>query len=157
MYYTTLNRISEKGPDKEMWEVLLESLGKSCADDEPLSLLHIVESNGIEDAVWALRAIDACPEIRLFAVRCARRVQNVFERGKDISVHDVAGTVVFGDAIEDEIYPYQVKDKNAWFDAFDGATAVARVTAIALGVSKSDPISWIAQKNDYIAIFCKED
>lgn len=38
--------------------MLLEFLGKTGPDDDRLSLLTILESNGFEDAVWCLRAVD---------------------------------------------------------------------------------------------------
>ncbi|MCP4975733.1 MAG: hypothetical protein GY931_06185 [Maribacter sp.] len=55
---TTLNIIKSKKPCEPGWNKLLKSLGKTKADDEPLSLEFILKSNGIEDAVWALRCFD---------------------------------------------------------------------------------------------------
>lgn len=55
--YTTLNDIRKQGPCTFGWAKLLKSLGKLHADDDPISLEHILNSNGIADAVWSLRAI----------------------------------------------------------------------------------------------------
>ena len=49
---TTLNLIRSHRPCPEGWEKLLGHLGKTKADDEPLSLATILESNGIDDALW---------------------------------------------------------------------------------------------------------
>lgn len=56
MITTTLNRIKEHYPCKEGLEKLLKNFGKTKADDEILPYSVIVESNGIEDALWCCRA-----------------------------------------------------------------------------------------------------
>ena len=58
MIYTTLNEIRKHHPCKDGWEKLLAHLGKTKADDEPLSFGTILDSNGIDDALWCLRALD---------------------------------------------------------------------------------------------------
>ncbi len=55
---TTLNKIREHSPCTDGWEKLLKSLGKTKADDELIGLLAILESNGLDDALWCLRAVD---------------------------------------------------------------------------------------------------
>ena len=65
MMNTTLNEIRKYGPcgmrpeDGEIhgWLKLLAYLGKKKSDDEPLSFKTILDSNGIEDAVWCLRTL----------------------------------------------------------------------------------------------------
>ena len=42
MITTTLNKIRDYGPCVDGWKKLLDNLGKTKADDEPLSLLTIV-------------------------------------------------------------------------------------------------------------------
>ena len=89
MFYTTLNKIREHFPCVRGWETLLTSLGKTKADDEPLSFKAILDSNGIDDAIWALRSIDA-PEVRLFAVRCVRQIQHLLTDGRSLHALDVS-------------------------------------------------------------------
>jgi len=73
---TTLNKIREHSPCKEGWEKLLNTLGKTKADDEELSLLTILDSNGLVDTLWCLRAVEGYDtEIRGFARFCA--MQNI--------------------------------------------------------------------------------
>jgi len=55
---TTLNEIKAHYPCTSGWEILLKSLGKTKADDDPVSLEYILKSNGIKDAVWCLRCFD---------------------------------------------------------------------------------------------------
>ena len=74
MLTTTLKRIRANRPCEHGWARLLRSLGKSSADDEPIPYKFIVESNGIDDALWCCRAEPGLSiEWRLFAVWCARR------------------------------------------------------------------------------------
>ena len=78
MITTTLNRIREHGPCINGWAKLLRHLDKTGADDEPLPFAGIVESNGLDDALWCCRAAPQhSHEWRLFAVWCARQVQHL--------------------------------------------------------------------------------
>ncbi len=59
--------------------MLLEFLGKTGPDDDRLSLLTILESNGFEDAVWCLRAVDGYDrEKRAFMAECVRKLEEFF-------------------------------------------------------------------------------
>ena len=78
MITTTLNRIREHKPCREGWEKLLKHLGKTNPDNESLPFSVIVESNGIEDALWCCRAEPQhWKEWRLFAVWCGRQVEHL--------------------------------------------------------------------------------
>jgi hypothetical protein len=77
---TTLNKIKAAGACEDRYKHLLTALGKTAADDEPLEISKIIETNGIEDAVWALCAVDGHDlEIRLFACDCAEMVLPIYE------------------------------------------------------------------------------
>lgn len=53
-------------------------LNKTERDDEPLSIIQILDNTDLNNALWCLRAISGREkEIRLFAVWCARRVQHL--------------------------------------------------------------------------------
>ena len=78
---TTLNKIKEHSPCEDGWKKLLNYLGKTQADDEPLELRTILESNGLDDTIWALRAVEGKDkEIRLFAADCAEMVLPIYEK-----------------------------------------------------------------------------
>jgi len=78
---TTLNKIKAHSPCGNGWNKLLNYLGKTQADDEQLSIATIIQSNGIEDAIWALRAVEGKDkEIRLFAADCAESVLHIYEK-----------------------------------------------------------------------------
>ena len=83
MLTTTLKEIRGNSPCAEGWSTLVESLDVSPSDakgcNKPITLIHILESNGMDDALWVL---DECinPHIcRLFAADCAERVLHLFE------------------------------------------------------------------------------
>lgn len=80
---TTLAEIRRHAPCYQGWHKLLNFLGKSKVDSEQLSLLTVLESNGISDAVWCLRAVDGCDDQkRMFAVWCARQVVPLIKSSK---------------------------------------------------------------------------
>jgi hypothetical protein len=77
---TTLARIRAAKPCLEGWTKLLAHLGKTAADDEPLPLLTVLDSNGLDDALWVLSY--AMPDDRLarhFQAWCAEQVLHIFE------------------------------------------------------------------------------
>ena len=78
---TTLNRIKLHSPCEDGWEKLLNHLNKTQSDDEPLELRTILESNGLNDTFWALKAVEGkAKEIRLFAADCAEMVLPIYEK-----------------------------------------------------------------------------
>jgi hypothetical protein len=78
--YTTLNKIRLNCPCDPSWKKLLASLGKTEADDAPVSLRYILDNLGLDDALWALRAVDGIDrECRLFACRRAESVLDIYE------------------------------------------------------------------------------
>lgn len=88
---TTLNRIRAAKPCEDGWCKLLAALGKTKADDEPLDLVTVLDSNGLDDALWVLSY--AMPDDRLarhFQAWCAEQVLHLFEatRPDDARVRD---------------------------------------------------------------------
>jgi len=83
VFTTTLTSIRAKNPCESGWKKLLASLGKKKADDKPLNLLTILESNGPQDMLWSLQCVDH-PELdkiaRLMAVDFAEEVLPIFEK-----------------------------------------------------------------------------
>jgi hypothetical protein len=119
---TTLNKIRKHSPCTNGWEKLLRTLGKTKADDEPLSLITILDSNGLDDALWCLRAVDGHEkEKRLFAVWCARQVQHLMKDKRSLDALDVAERFANGDATLVEL--------DAAYAAADAARSAAWIAA----------------------------
>lgn len=75
---TTLRQIRGSHPCRDGWEKLLRRLGKHGPDNEPMSIITVLDSNGLDDALWCLRAVEGHDrEIRLYAVWLARRVEEL--------------------------------------------------------------------------------
>jgi hypothetical protein len=116
---TTLNKIRKNQPCTDGWEKLLRTLEKTKADDEPLSLLTVLDSNGLDDALWCLRAVDGHEkEMRLYAVWCARQVQHLMRDNRSLDAIDVAERFANGYATLFEL-------DAAWDAAWAAAGAAA--------------------------------
>ena len=127
---TTLNKIKAHQPCIQGWKQLLKHLGKTKADDEPLSLLTILDSNGLDDALWCLRAVDGHErEIRLFAVDCARSVQHLMTDARSISAINVAERYAEGLATDQELMDAGAAARDAGDAARDAAVDDARGSA----------------------------
>lgn len=89
--YTTLNRIRECSPCTDGWKKLLNHLGKTEPDDEPLPLFTILNSNGFDDTLWCFRAVDGFEkEKQLLAITYARDVEHLMtaESKKSLDVFE---------------------------------------------------------------------
>ena len=154
MIYTTLNKIRAYSPCTGGWAKLLRHLGKAQADDEPLALATILESNGLDDALWCLRAVDGHQrEIRLFAVRCARRVQHLMTDPRSLAALDVAERHANGQATDAEL---AAAGDAAWAAAWAAAGAAAGAAAWAAARAAADA-AWAAQEAEFRRVFCQED
>ena len=127
---TTLNKIREHSPCTPGWEKLLRSLNKTSADDKPLAITTILNSNGLDDALWCLRAVEGHDrEIRLYAVWCARQVQHLMMDKRSLDALDVAERFANGQATEAELDAACDAAWDAAWDAWDAAGAAARASA----------------------------
>ena len=139
----TLNAIRKHTPCQSGWTKLLTTLGKTQADDEPLSLRVILDSNGLDDALWCLRALG--PEhhgrIRLYAVWCARQVQHLMTDPRSIAALDVAERYAHGNATDGEL---DVAGAAARTAAWDIARTAARDAAQAATLYAALYAAWAA-------------
>lgn len=126
----TLNAIRDQNPCVEGWTKLLSFLGKTKADDEPLLLSTVLESNGLDDASWCLRALPESMEgaIRLLACDFAERALRFVPEGEDRprQAIEVARRYARGEATREEMDAAGVA---AWAAARDAARDAARAAA----------------------------
>ncbi len=102
--HTTLNKLNLGIPFFEEKKKLLTYLGKTELDDEPLPFTTILESNGLNDALWcAQSAPEYSRDWRLFAVWCARQVQDLIEDTRSLEAINVAENYALGIATEEEL------------------------------------------------------
>ena len=127
---TTLNQIRAKSPCQSGWIKLLAYLGKTKADDEPISIVTILDSNGLDDALWCLQAVKGRErEIRLFGVWCARQVQHLMTDPRSIAALDVSERFANGNATKDELDAARDAAWGAAWGARDAAKDAARDAA----------------------------
>jgi hypothetical protein len=127
MITTTLNRIRKHSPSPYDWTKLLNGLGKTEPDNEPLPFATILEINGLDDVLWCCRVEPQyAKEWRLFAVTCARRVERLNTDPRLKNVIDVAERYANGEATDEELRVTWDAAKNTAGDvAWDAAWGVA--------------------------------
>jgi hypothetical protein len=76
---TTFSRIRENEPCTSGWRELVEYYNPEDYKQE-ISIEQILKSNGIKDAVWALRCIDDENSVLLFCADVAESVLDIFEK-----------------------------------------------------------------------------
>lgn len=112
--YTTLNKIRKHSPCSSGWSKLLSNLGKTKADDEPLSILTILESNDIADAIWCLRAVDGHDKtIHEFALGCARMVEHLSDDVRVKACNDTLEAFLDGKATNEQLDAAWAADRAA--------------------------------------------
>ena len=142
---TTLNKIRSHSPCESGWVKLLKNLGKTQADDEPLDFLTIIESNGLDDALWCLKAapIEWQSNIRMYTVWCAKQIEHLMtDDSKNALV--VAQNHALGLATDAELKA-----------AADVAWAVAEEAARAAWydglIGDEDGVTWAAARAAWVA------
>ena len=143
---TTLAAIRAHRPCEDGWRKLLAHLGKTAADDEPLPFETILDSNGLDDALWCCRAAPQHDrEWRLFAVWCARQVQHLMTDPRSIAAIDVAERFAKGEATDDELTAaWAAARAAAWDAAWDAAEAAAEAAAWAAAWTAAWDAAWDA-------------
>lgn len=175
MAYTTLNKIKEYNPCPDGWGKLLKHLGKSKADDKRLYFKTILKSNGIQDAVWALRTLtfeDRC----LFQADVAESVLHIFEKkypddkrprkaieavrnykAKGISLDELRGKKRDADAAAYAAYDaaaYAADAADAAADADADADDATAYAAAAAAYAAARRKKWIEIEQLFIKHFC---
>ena len=126
---TTLNEIRKHHPCQDGWEKLLRHLNKTKPDDKPLPLLTILESNGLDDTLWCLRAVEGFDrEKRLLAIAFAREVEHLMPDAAK-SALDVAERFANGLATVEELAQAYAAARSAAYADYDADAAHAARSA----------------------------
>ena len=177
---TTLNKIKEYSPCRGSWVKLLDSLNKTKADNEPIELKYILDTLGLDDAVWSLRSIDANRDVRLFACDCAESVLHIFEESypndkRPRKTIEVSRLFADGKATREELHIASAYAYAASAAAFDAAASAAAFDAVsasadaasaaafdAASAAASAAVSYaygaerVKQKELFIKYFCND-
>lgn len=112
---TTLKKIRAVNPCREGWMKLLKHLGKTKADNESLELRTILESNGVDDALWCVRTLDKRDRVQI-ALAYANSVKHLMTDAAALRALEVCEQYVAGTASDKEL-------RAAAIDATDAAHA----------------------------------
>ena len=83
---------------------LRHHLGKGYGDDTPVDIAGIIDNNGLDYALWCLRAVDGhAREKLLYAYWCARQVPSLMGDPSSVTAIDVAERNANGAASNDEL------------------------------------------------------
>ena len=125
--------------------------------NEAIPLLSILESNGLDDALWCLRCNNAewALDSRLFAVWCARQVQHLMTDERSLKALDVAEAFANNNATLQELEAardaaWSAAWAAAWNAATDAALAAARDAARAAATDAAWDAVRTAQKDMFI-------
>jgi hypothetical protein len=146
MLTTTLNAIRAHDPCVEGWGKLLAHLGKTGPDDEPVTLATILDSNGLDDALWALRCVTGHDRaIQHYAVWCARQVQHLMTDPRSVEALDVAERYADGLATGEELSAASDAARDAaWAAVSDAARDAAWAAARAAARGAAGAAAWAA-------------
>jgi hypothetical protein len=114
---TTLKKVEENYPHRTTYRDALLKLYKhigSAKPDEEVSVLTILDAIGWDWALWNLRNVTGHDkEIRLFAVWCARQVQDYMTDKRSLTALDIAEKYALGQATRDELVSAQLEALKA--------------------------------------------
>jgi len=114
--------------------------------DAPIPLKHILESNGVGDAVWALQCVPGADrDERMFSVWCVHRVKHLMTDQRSQDALKVAERFANGRATEEErAVAHDAAQSVAWAAAGAAAKAVAWAAAYAASWDTSRAAAWAA-------------
>ncbi len=117
---------------------------------DPVSIRTILDSNGIDDALWALRCIDNADDdkdVRLFAIWCARQVDQLMTDARSTAALDVAERHAYGLATDDELDAAVAAARDAaWAANRVAAGAAARDAAWDAASDAAGAAAWAANR-----------
>ena len=128
----TLRQIRDAHPCEDVWgKVLSANCGSKANLDAELELASIIDSNGIDDCLWALQCKPEYQHIyRKFAVVCADEVSHLMTDDRSTTALDVAWSHSSGEATDEQLHAAW---DAAWYascdDVLDEALNAAQAAA----------------------------
>jgi len=154
--HTTFNLLREHRACEGGYKKLAKTLGgiRKYGKDTPIAFMVILDSNGIDDAVWSLRAVPKEQEAerdriaRLMACDFAEHVLHIFETtrpddDRPRKAIEVARRYAVGEATEQEL---DAARDAAWDAARDAARTAAWDAARAAAWDAARDAAWDAAR-----------
>ena len=108
MLTTTFKLLRKNDACRHRYAVLRKAL-KGRRDNEPIGIVEVLDHNGLDDALWALRAVpdEQAAErdrlARLFACWCLRQVWHLLTDERSRTAIEVAERYAVGEATHDDL------------------------------------------------------
>ena len=137
MMQTTLRKIRAARPcgmrledGQRGYLKLRHHLGEGYGDDTPVDITAIIDSNGLDYALWCLCAVNGhAREKLLYAYWCARQVPSLMEDPRSVAAPDVAERHANGAASDDERAAARAAGAEAAWAALAARAALAALAA----------------------------
>ena len=108
------------------YQLLSKTLGKDYGDDTPITVAQIIESNGLDDALWCLRTMPEHNNLwRHFAVDCSERVSHLLTDERSKNALTVARQHANGLATDEQLAAARAAARDAARDAAGDAAGDA--------------------------------
>jgi len=163
---TTLDLLREKNACESGYRTLLKSLGPKWPKDKPINLLRILESNGVMDLCWCLRATQedsTIPRV-LIAADFAQSVLKYFTKrypndGRPAKAIKAARDFAKGKITADAAYAaaYAAAADAAYDAAYAAAADAAYAAAYAAAADAAYAASYAAADAAYDAAYAAAD
>lgn len=134
---TTLNEIKSHNPCENGWVTLLKHLNKTKADGAKLKYSVILESNGIQYAIWALKRNEkSLPVLKRFAYLCAEEVRPLMKDKRSTDCLDATrdfldGKIQFDELKKHRDASYAASASASYADADAASASAASASASA--------------------------
>ena len=130
---TTLNKIRDFSPCTSGWKKLLSHVGTDFDPDAEINLLTVLESNGVEDMLWTLRATeqDSKRIASQLAIEFAEQALPIFEKRRPDDLRPRQAIQAARDYLDGKIDVAALQNAHAAAAAAyaDSAAAAAATTA----------------------------
>ena len=140
---TTTARIDACNPCDERRDQAAWLLGITEPSDDPISYAHLLDTLGLDDALWCCRAEPHLAAIwRRYAVWCARQVQHLMTDERSLNALNVAERHANGQATDKELAAASAAASAA---ARNAASATASATTWATASATASATAWDAR------------
>lgn len=146
----TLRQIRNAHPCESGWKKVIADNGGAKADlDAEFELASIIDSNGLDDCLWALRCKPEYHHIyRKFAVVCADAVARLIIDDRSTAALDVAWSHSCGEATDGQLASAWAAARDAARDAaWDAAWAASRDAARDAALAAARDAAWAAARD----------
>jgi hypothetical protein len=133
MIYTTFKKLREAEACKDRYALLKSNL-KNRKDNDPIRLIEILDSNGLNDVLWIPKSALIGPDIekryRLFAVACCQDILHLIKDQRSRDAVKIAHLFAYGEATKKDLTAAgEAAWVTAWVTAWATAWAAAREAA----------------------------